>query len=163
MNTSDFATWSQIISSAAVVVTLVYLSIQTRQTSKLLRSEARQALIQVDMEILNNQVQFPELTMSWDSDEEPTLEQKHRLWSFLCAFMRSREHQFLQFQIGVLDQAAWVAYQSAIPVVIGSDRCRAWWKRFGAPLYDPGFVKTVDTLLAANPKSNLNQQISKWK
>ena len=45
MNMSDVATWSQLISSAAVLVTLIYLSIQTRQTATLLRSEARQSLI----------------------------------------------------------------------------------------------------------------------
>ncbi len=163
MNMTDLATWSQVFSSAAVLVTLVYLSIQTRQTSKLLQSESRQSMIEVDMEILNNQIQFPELTMSWGTEDELTLEQKHRLWSFLAAFMRTREHHWLQYQNGVLDQAAWSAYRTAIPVVIGSKRCRAWWETFGPPLYDSVFVETVDALLEGLPYSDLEQKMLAWK
>ena len=163
MNMTDVATWGQLISSAAVLVTLIYLSIQTKQTAILLKSEARQAMIEVDMHILNNQVQFPELTMNWDAEEELTLEQKHRLSAYLSAFLRSREHHWLQFQNGVLDREAWAAYQSAIPVVVGSERCRAWWKTFGPPLYDPAFVETVNDLLEAQPYIGFHQQILAWK
>jgi len=119
-------------------------------------------MIDVDMQLLGLQVQLPDITMSWDTETELTLEQKHRLWSYLCAFMRSREHQWLQYQNGVLDQAAWVAYQSAIPVVIGSERCRTWWKAYGAPLYDSKFVETVDALLDGLPYSEFEQQMLDW-
>ena len=163
MNMSDVATWGQLISSAAVLVTLIYLSIQTKQTATLLRSESRQSLIQTDMEILGNQIEFPEITLNWDKEGELTLEQKHRLWSFLHSFMRSREHQWLQYQSGVLDQATWASYQGAISLVIGSDRCRAWWKTFGRPFYDPAFAETVDAFLEGQTYSNFNEQILAWK
>ena len=77
--------------------------------------------------------------------------------------MRTREHHWLQFQNGVLDEAAWLAYQSTIAVVIGSERCRAWWKKFGPPLYDPAFVKAVDAFLDAHPISELHQEMMAWK
>lgn len=163
MNATELATWSQIASSAAVLITLVYFSVQTRQTSKLLKSESRQSLIEVDMQILGLQVQFPEITMAWDSATQLTSEQKHRLWSYLCAFMRTREHQWIQYQNGVLDQTAWAAYHSAIPAVIGSERCRAWWAAFGSVFYEPQFVAVVNTMLSETPYSEFQQAMDSWK
>ena len=94
MNMTDVATWGQLISSAAVLVTLVYLSIQTRQTAILLRSESRQSLIEQDMMILRTQVDIPELMMHMTTEDELTLEQKYRLAAYLMAFTRTREHQW---------------------------------------------------------------------
>jgi hypothetical protein len=163
MNTVGLATWSQIVSSAAVLITLIYLSVQTRQTAKLMKPESRQSLIEVDMQILAFHVQFPEIPMNWDSAAELPVEQKYRLWSYLCAFMRSREHQWLQYQQGVLDQAAWAAYHSAIPAVMGSERCRAWWVAFGSQFYEPGFVEVVNTTLDDEPYFGLRQAMDAWK
>ncbi len=163
MNMTDFATWTQMVSSAAVLVTLVYLSIQTRQTATLLKSESRQWLIDLDLQLLSNQIQIPELTINWGTEDEPTMEQKYQLWAYLHAFMRTREHQWLQYRNGVLDKATWLTYQSAIPAVIGSKRCRDWWKTFSSPLYEREFAESVDALLDGSPDSDLHQKILAWK
>ena len=164
MNMTDVATWTQLISSAAVLVTLVYLSIQTKQTTTLLRSESRQSLIEMDMEILGKQVEFPELLMHFAIEDELTLEQKYRLCSHLMAFMRSREHQWLQYQNGVLDRDTYTAYQAAIVAVLGPKRCRAWRTTFGRFQSAPGFVETVDALLEEQPDFfNINELMLAWK
>ena len=83
MNMTDLATWGQLISSAAVLVTLVYLSIETKQTATLLRSESRQSLIEQDMMVLRTQVDIPELMVHRAIEDELTLEQKYRLAAYL--------------------------------------------------------------------------------
>ena len=55
MNMTDVATWGQLISSAAVLVTLVYLAIQTKQAATLLKSESRQSLLDADLQILSRE------------------------------------------------------------------------------------------------------------
>ena len=69
------------------------------------------------------------------------MENKVRLWSFLMAFMRSREHHWMQYQNGVLDHDAWTAYQRAIPVELGAERARAWWNTMGRHQFAPGLPK----------------------
>ena len=79
MNMTDVATWGQLISSSAVLVTLVYLSIQTRQTATLLRSDARQSLIDGDLQILGKHIEWPELFVTQFGEDELTMEDKKRL------------------------------------------------------------------------------------
>ena len=40
---SEIAVWVEIVASLAVLVTLVFLTVQIRQSNALMRSEARQA------------------------------------------------------------------------------------------------------------------------
>ena len=163
MNMTDVATWGQLISSAAVMVTLVYLSIQTRQTGTLLRSESRQALIAQDLETLSRITEWPTVLIDQFSESEMSLENKVRLWSYLSAFMRSREHQWIQYQDGVLDQATWVSYRNAIPDLLGTERTRTWWNTMGRRYFAPDFVETVDAMIEGQPVVDWYQQLLAWK
>jgi len=49
MAASEMAVWVEIVASLAVLVTLVFLTVQIRQTNALMRSEARQAQVINDM------------------------------------------------------------------------------------------------------------------
>ncbi len=126
MNMTDVATWGQLISSAAVLVTLVYLSIQTKQTVTLLQSESRQTLLDGDLHVLRGYCDYPGILVNQValSHEEISLEEKARLHVFFIAFMRTREHHWFQYRNGVLDEASWTAYRSAIPAVLGTDWTR---------------------------------------
>lgn len=87
MNMTDVATWGQLISSAAVLVTLVYLSIQTRQTATLLRSESRQSLIDSDLQILTINTDWPSSIIDLYGTDEISVENKARLWAYLVAYI----------------------------------------------------------------------------
>ncbi len=154
MNMTDVATWGQLISSAAVLVTLIYLSIQTRQTATLLRSEARQSMIDVDMQILGFNFNSPSSVIDLYGDGEMSLEDKGRLWAYLTAFMRSREHHWFQYQDGVLDEATWRSYQGPIGIVLGTQRARAWWNKIGRHTLDSKFVETVDGFIKGQPDTD---------
>ena len=164
MNMTDVATWGQLISSAAVLVTLVYLAVQTKQTATLMRSESRQSLIEQDMHLLSVQMQWPTIVTDWFVEGEITMENKARLWSFLFAFMRTREHQWLQYKSGVLDEATWEAYLSATHIVIGSERNRSWWTTMGRhSVFDPVFAEAVDAVLEGQPYTDMQGKLIAWK
>ena len=164
MNMTDVATWGQLISSAAVLVTLVYLSIQTRQTTTLLRSESRQAMIEMDMQSLSTISDWPIVLLDFFAEGEITMENKARLWAHLTALLRTREHHWFQYRNGVLDRDTWAAYQSAIPLVLGTERNRAWWNSMGRYLFAPAFVETVDALIEGQePNTQWQEQMLAWK
>ncbi len=163
MNMTDVATWGQLISSAAVLVTLVYLSIQTRQTAILLKSESRQSMLDADLQILSRYTERPTILSDHFSEGEISMESKIRLWSFLMAFMRTREHHWFQYKNGALDHDAWMAYQQAIPVELGAERARSWWTGMGRDQMTPPFAELVDTLIADPVRVDWHQQLVDWK
>ena len=91
------------------------------------------------------------------------MESKIRLWSYLMAFMRSREHHWFQYRNGALDHDAWTAYQGAIPVELGAERARAWWTNMGRDQMAPPFAELVDTLIAEESHIDWHQQLVDWK
>ena len=58
MTASEIAVWIDIVASLAVLVTLVFLVVQIRQTNSLMRSEARQAQVINDQEHIYKFIEF---------------------------------------------------------------------------------------------------------
>ena len=50
-------------------------------------------MIDGDLQILGKYIEWPELFVTQSGTDELTMEDKGRLWTFLIAFMRTREHQ----------------------------------------------------------------------
>ena len=69
-----------------------------------------------------------------------------RLYYWLIAFFRVREHLWFQHLDGALDEDAWISYRNVIPFVLSAQRTRRYWAEF-SPNFDPRFVKMIDQLL----------------
>ena len=65
MNMTDIATWGQLISSAAVLVTLVYWPIETRQNSAMQRSASRQAMFNGTQAEINQAIDNADIVMNY--------------------------------------------------------------------------------------------------
>ena len=150
MNMSDVATWGQLISSAAVLVTLVYLSIQTKQTAILLKSESRQSMIELDQQLLTAAEANPDIFLDLVSEDELSPGSKIRVFSSLARGLRAREFLWFQYSNGVLDEPAWQSYQKAILVLLCNKRTRDLWAVI-RPEFDPGFAELVDQLIEGQP------------
>lgn len=148
MTLTNLAGWSQIAASLAVILTLVYLTIQIRQNSALIRAESRRAMMSHTQQEIFKVLEYPEIFFSMYEPQEPSPAAKVRLGVWLNAVLRAREHEWLQFKNGVLDPDAWNAYKQVIPlIVLGTERSRRWWSEVGHVQYHPEFCKVVDDLL----------------
>jgi hypothetical protein len=140
----------EILSSAAVFVTLVFLAMQTRQSANATQSNTRQAILAADQQLLQLIVDNPDLYLV-RFKPRLTDEEKVRLGAYLVTFVRMRENNWLQYQNGVLDEGS---------VPIANPSCR-----FGAPnpdlwqnyardtgAFDVGFIALVDEPLATRPQ-----------
>ena len=67
MAASEMAVWIEIVASLAVLVTLVFLTVQIRQANALMRSEARQAQVINDQEHIYKIIQHPDIAASFTS------------------------------------------------------------------------------------------------
>jgi hypothetical protein len=155
MTMTTLAAWSQIAASVAVLLTLVYLTIQVRQAAALMRAESRQALMVYTQQEIFKVIDRPDIQLSLADPHEPAPEAKVRLSNWLNAVMRAREHEWLQFKNGVLDADTWNSYKQVIPtILLGNRRARDWWATFGPGQFHPDFCRVVDNLIQDKPYSD---------
>jgi hypothetical protein len=150
MNLEQAAYLAQIIGTIVVVVTLVYLSMQVRQGNELLRSEARQSLHISDMSAVLMFVDHPELARLFSQAETPTLEEKAKLMFWMIGQMRTREHEWLQFKNGALDEETWLSARDVTYFILGTERARELWA-LCSPYYNQEFAAMVAGMIEAVP------------
>jgi len=153
MRKVDWTKWSaiaEVVSSVAIIATLVYLAIQTQQNTAAVQAATRQAMLEQDRESLYKLIDYPFL----DKRTDLTPEEATRVTAYITAFLRMRENHWLQYQSGVLDEETWASYRGAlIGVVFSSEFGRALWHeqtdvRGG---FAPGFVDNINRWLEETP------------
>jgi len=148
MNTIDWGKWSaiaQVVSSVVILVTLLYLAIETRQNSAAILSNSRQESLSAELQVLR--MIYDDPMTSFGQPLASGLDGlKQRAVDF--SLFRLREHQWLQYQDGLLDEATMRSYMLVLVENIRSeDRIGQHWDAVSAGLA-PGFVAEVDRMLS---------------
>ncbi len=158
MTLEQYAYLSQIIGVVVVVATLIYLSVQVRQGARLLRSESRQALMNNDRDVLLAYLDNTELFGKMAGEEKLSHAEQWRFSVLWIINMRNREHEWFQYQDGVLDEKTWRAYRDIIRVTLGSPRRREWWDAWKNNGFDSDFVQMVDEFIGDPPSIDIMDQ-----
>ncbi len=142
---------AEILSSVAILVTLVYLAIEIRQNAQATWADTRQAILAADQEFLHILLQDPTLILA-RHQEELNDDERVRLSIQLATMVRMREMNWIQHQDGTIDDTTWRAYQGSLVAVLSAPQSRTWWENYGVErIFDPQFVALVDDLLADTP------------
>ncbi len=148
MNWTKASAAAEILSSVAILATLVYLAVEIQQNAVATRADTRQAILESDQQFLQLFIDSPELNLLWYKPEL-TDEEKVRLSYFLLTHMRMRESNWFQYESGTLDDRTWRSYRASIVAMLSAPRTRAWWENFGVErIFDLDFVSVVDNLIA---------------
>lgn len=152
MNWNKASAVGEILSSVAILATLVYLGIEIQQNAAATEAETRQSMLESDQQFLQQFVDKPELHLNWYKPELTDAE-KTQLSYFLVTHFRMRESNWLQYSNGILDEATWRSYSMSIPAVLSSPRTRRWWTNFafGSDFFDPDFQSVVNELIIDAP------------
>ena len=152
MNWEMISAIAAILGSVAVIVTLVYLTVQTRQNAVSIQAHTRQAILDADQQLLIKLIENPELYTS-RFKAELTEEDKVQLGAYLIMFVRMRENNWWQYRNGVLDETTWSSYRGSIAQVLSDQTSRNWWQHYAVDrqAFDPEFVSIVNKLLAETP------------
>ena len=151
MNITKVAAWSEIVSSVAVLATLVYLALQVQQNTAAIQAQTRQAMLEIDMQNLASLKDHPDMWLDRYAEGELSPESKTRLNMDMISFFRSREYQWFQYKNGLLDEPAWRSYQKTVPLILNAERTRNWWKQIGRFQVDPAFAELIDSLIEGQP------------
>jgi hypothetical protein len=151
MNWTKASAVAEILSSVAILITLVYLVVEIQQNSEATQAETRQAILDSDQQYLELFIDSPELhLLQYKADLSD--EERIRLGMLLTTFTRMRESNWLQYENGTLDDVTWQAYHLSIVSTFSTPQTRIWWQNFGVErIFDLEFISLVDELLANEP------------
>jgi hypothetical protein len=149
MNTSKLADFAEITSSVAILITLVFLVVQMQQNTEAIRASGLTATMTADLGGLYEVIDHPDIYLSIVKPELTDTE-KMQLWAMMTSFMRLREHDWLQYRNGALDEATWNAYLGSISYMLAYQRTRVWWGNLSYS-FDPTFRSRVDELIVGTP------------
>ena len=141
---------AELIGLVVITCTLIFIALQVKQGADTMRSEARQAQINLDLALVSRLVEFPEIGRIFSQAETPTFEEKTQLMFWMIGQLRTREHEWLQYKSGALDQETWESYRGVIYFVLGTSRARDMWNLTKA-YFNPDFVKMVDGMMLDVP------------
>ena len=164
MTMLDLATLGQILSSLAVLITLVYLAIEVKQNTAALHAQTRQALMTGSQSELFQVIEHPDIHINFiKKSNEISPEEYIRLHGFLTALMRAREFAWLQYQNDIIDEDQWHTEKGVIDVLLTIKRNRTWWEKLGRGFFSPDFVAFVDTLIEGKPDNDIGKLFLNWE
>jgi UDP:flavonoid glycosyltransferase YjiC (YdhE family) len=150
----QLAQLAEVIGTFVIVITLIYLSIQVRQGTELLRSEARQAQAAYGLDEIHLFVEHPELGRLFSQADKPEFEEKTKLFFWIIGAMRNREFEWLQFKSGASDEETWLSYRNVIYFVLGTERAWQLWE-LCSQYFNSDFVNMVAEMMAEVPPIDL--------
>lgn len=148
MNRSRLADYSEIISSIAIVITLIYLSIQTQQTNAALRANARESTLMADMTLISALINSPEVEENlYKPFDKLSNGEKGQIANTLAGVIRTREFAWLQYENGILDGPTFDSYmETPVRWIRTWKAYEFYWKEF-SPTLNPGFVSYMNSKL----------------
>ena len=149
MKVEKIAAYAEIISSIAIVLTLIYLGVQTQQTNSILLATSRESTLASEMEILNTAISKPEMieNLFSDSSKELTLSEYIQVGYYLSSILRIREYGWRQYNAGILDDETWESYMQILVSNLRLDKGKTFWEQESGSVA-PDFAAEINRRLA---------------
>lgn len=159
MNWDAIGAIGEIISAAAVLATLVYLSAQIRSARNdqrtTMRNEAFRQMQEFSYYVMSDQ------SLAWafhKGSEDPdvlTPQQQAQFWQAAFAFLKVHENIYLHYLKGVVDEEAWSGLHAILDAYVTRPGIARYWNERRL-VFDPKFGEIVD---AADPKISSGAQV----
>jgi len=154
MTIQDFASIAEIVSTFAILVTLIYLARETKQNTAALHASIRQASLEAELSIIDKQLEFPHLRPAMLSGNLGGLsnDQIEQTKTVVIALFRVRETNWLQHKAGVMDDETWQLYRRSLVIFINmAPVIKQEWERANRTgFYHPGFLEEINAFHAQN-------------
>ncbi len=154
MSLVELGALGEFVAAVAVLITLVYLTLQVRQGNAFARAQTRQRMVEQADRELDRLIEDPAIFKCFLKEDPLTEDEKIKLVFFLIASLRQREYEWFQYRDGNIDREIWEAYRSVMLTHLTTPRTREWWSSFLSTSLDPEFVAEVNQLLEYNPPTD---------
>ena len=154
MNWDAVGAMGELLGSVTVLITLIYLAIQTRSINRQSQAEARYAFVDA-MGVINMVIAQSEANASvWrrglKSADELTEDERMQFMMYMGQYANlwSVMHQLHEDQL--LPATQWNIVCADIRSILGSDGGQWFWRMGGSEAFDQPFSSFVSSLLAGN-------------
>ena len=150
MNWTKASAVAEILSSVAILITLLYLVVEIGQNTEALQASSRDSSLEGDIQRLFQAVNTPEI---WLNSVNPNMTDAEKISqsAYLFTLYRLRERDWLQYQAGAMDEQTWSAYQIGLIGDLKYSEVRKWWNYYFADTTGNDFVDYVNGLLEDIP------------
>ena len=163
MTLSDLASIGNSVSGLAVLVSLVFLTLQIRQSNKNQRAIIQQGRATRIADFLLHVIE-PSLLPAWSAglsgDPQISAEQYLQFMYIARARFISFEDSFLQRRNGLMEEGVFLGHMNAFKQVFSAPGLRAAWK-LTRMSYDPAFAEFLDRI-AAEPVRESQSGVQQW-
>ena len=130
INWTKWSSIAEIFSAIAILVTLVYLAVQTQQNTAAVQASTRQAMLAEDREFLSAAAANPMLATLLFRDQETLTDlEKAQVHGLLSRLIRIRENQYSQFRNGAIDRDTFESFLSSTARTLSIPLPRVWWEK----------------------------------
>jgi len=137
----------EILGAIAVVVSLLYLAIQIRQNSRIVKGSSVQSITQTIQSELRWSGDYGELMLKVvDAPESLTRLEAFKLGEWMTAAMLARQNEYTQFEQGLIDVQIWHGCLGILKNILSVPWCRDWWNSFDKGVFIPPFIELVNSL-----------------
>jgi len=147
---------ASIIASVAVVLTLIFIALQMRQTLQLTKMSAAQTatiLLSQNYGRVVEHADLADLLTRNSNGEELEGGDFLRLTNFVAVQFRYFEMLHAHMRTGLFDTDLWSGVQERLHGVLDHPRMRTWWDQNRAS-YAPSFVALVDQVYAEEARKD---------
>jgi hypothetical protein len=159
---TDVATWSQLLSSIAVIGTLIYLVVEIRQNTAAEHAATRLAMQRESRDDFQTLIDHPDVGLCVAKAEPLLPDETVRLNAFLRSFAFHMEYVWRQHKAGAAEQGAWQSQVRAIRAAFTNKRSQRWWQMLGRQMAEPSFVEVVDAIIKDQPYTTYFEQLQAW-
>ena len=130
MTLTDLASWGSLLSSVAVLVSLLFVGVQIRQSNRNQRSLMQQgrSARNVDLLCRLTDPKLSELLLRVLRGETVTDSEYLMLYGYIASVFWSYEDSFLQFRSGTLDAKSWASDVATLKRLLKNPAYRAVWR-----------------------------------
>src|ERR1700733_2700237 len=165
MTLSDVASIGSLISGSAVLVSLVYLSLQVRQTDRNQQATIRQGRINRAVELVTTRMVptvAEAISMGLEGDPSLSAEQLALFVSYVDGYFLHAEDTYYKHEVGLLNEAAFATFAAYQRVAFTQCGMRVQWKRQRA-YYAGAYVEFMDRLLAGALILPAHDALAEWR
>jgi hypothetical protein len=129
----------EVAGAIGVIATLLYLSIQIRQNSRMMKANAKQSISDASQQLIYQMADEAEIMekLLFNDDANLTPVERRKAWFLFRAMLRGYESQIYQHEVGLLDDAEWAYLKRVILETTSYPGFDSLWPELSGTVSDP--------------------------
>ena len=160
MSWDQIDTFAEVVGAVAVVVSLVYLAVQTRDNTRVMRSratwDAQQSFVEVNETLGDGGFVSDLIYKTLLEPDQLSDKEKYLFQRFYRSWFQRMEAQFALYQSGILDEEVWNLRRGYAKAIFNNPIAKECWEAEKTnSMFTEGFISSIDSAVDQDKPSFL--------